>query len=265
MKTGIGQYGFTALLAVVSTVGITTGCASRKYVRTQVGDSSNTINAKMDENDKNLKNGIDENGNQISELNGVTREHGQQIATLDSGLKATDGKATQAMSVGQGAQTAATQANNHVNTLDESFQNRNHYKELSSNSVQFKFNSFTIDKDQFATLDDLAGKLKADPNSILVLEGRTDNTGDPSYNVMLGEKRLDAVVRYLVVQQSVPMQQIYKTSFGKDNPVADNKTKEGRAQNRAVVIRVMGPNGSPSTNASSSSNAMVSDAAPMTR
>lgn len=265
MNTGIGKYGATALLAVFSTVGITTGCASRKYVRTQVGDSANTINAKMDENDKNLKNGIDQNGSQISELNGVTREHGQQLATLDSGLKATDGKATQAMSIGQGAQTAATQANNHVNTLDESFQNRNHYKELSNSSVQFKFNSFTIDKDQFAALDDIAGKLKADPNSILVLEGRTDNAGDAGYNVTLGERRLDAVVRYLVVQQGVPMQQIYKTSFGKDNPIADNKTKEGRAQNRAVVIRVMGPS-SASTNASSSSNnTMVSDAASMTR
>jgi peptidoglycan-associated lipoprotein len=264
MKTGMGQYGATALLAVVATAGITTGCASRKYVRTQVGSSANEINAKMDEKDKSLQNGVDQNGSQISELNGVTRENSQQISSLDNGLKSTDSKATQAMTVGQSAQSAATQAGNHVNTLDQEFQNRNHYTQLSENSVEFKFNSFTIDKDQFAALDEIASKLKSDPDAILVLEGRTDNAGDASYNIMLGEKRLDSVIRYLVVEQGVPMQQIYKTSFGKDHPVADNKTKEGRAQNRAVVIRMMGPSASPNANAGSS-NAMVSDTASMTR
>lgn len=262
MKTGIGQYGPTVLLAVLATVGISTGCATRKYVRTQVGTSANEINAKMDEKDKTLQGAIDQNGNQINELGGVTREHSQQIATLDSGLKATDSKAGQALTTGQNAQNAATQANNHVNTLDQAFQNRNHYTQLSENSVQFKFNSSTIDKDQFAALDEIANKLKSDPNAILVLEGRTDNAGDPTYNIQLGEKRLEAVVRYLVVEQGVPMQQIYKTSFGEDKPVADNKTKEGRAQNRAVVIRIMGPNTEANAN---SSNPMVSDAASMTR
>ena len=254
MNTGIGKYGATALLAILTTVGITSGCATRKYVRTQVGTSANDINAKMDEKDKTLQGAIDENGNQITELNGVTRQHGQQIATLDSGLKSTDSKASQAITVGQNAQNAATQAGNHVNSLDQQFQNRNHYTQLSENAVQFKFNSWKIEKDQMAALDEIAGKLKSDPNAILVLEGRTDNVGDPTYNVTLGEKRLDAVTRYLVVEQGVPMQQIYKTSFGEDKPVADNKTKEGRQQNRAVVIRVMGPNGT-----ATSSNAMVSD------
>lgn len=245
---------------VLTTVGVTTGCASRKYVRTQVGSSANEITARMDEKDSNLKNAIDQNGNQISELSGVTREHSQQIGTLDTGLKATDGKATQAMTVGQGAQTAANQANSHVTVLDQQFQNRNHYSQLAEESIQFKFNSAKIEKDQFAHLDELAGQLKSDPDAILVLEGRTDNVGDPTYNIQLGEKRLDAVARYLIVEQGVAMQQIFKTSFGEDKPVSDNKTKEGRAQNRAVLVRVMAPN-----TTGGSDNAMVSDAAPMTR
>lgn len=258
MKMRFGQYKAAALLTVLTTVGITSGCASKKYVRTQVGNSANEISSRMDEKDKNLQNGIDENGNQISELSGVTREHSQQIGALDSGLKATDGKATQAMTVGQGAQTAANQANRHVGVLDQQFQNRNNYSQLSENSIQFKFNSFTIEKDQFAHLDQLASQLKSDPNAILVLEGRTDNVGDPTYNIQLGEKRLEAVSRYLIVEQGVAMQQIYKTSFGEDKPVSDNKTREGRAQNRAVVVRVMAPN-----TTGGSTNAMVSDAAPM--
>jgi len=258
MNIGVSQYKSAALVAVLATVGITSGCASRKYVRTQVGTSATEISSRMEEKDRNLQNGIDQNGNQISELSGVTREHGQQIQTLDSGLKTTDGKATQAMTIGQGAQTAATQANSKVGVLDQQFQNRNHYTQLSEENIQFKFNSSKVEKDQFAHLDEIAGKLKSDPNSILVLEGRTDNVGDPTYNVALGEKRLEAVSRYLIVEQGVPMQQIYKTSFGEDKPVSDNKTKEGRAQNRAVVFRVMTPN-----TAGGSSNAMVSDASPM--
>jgi outer membrane protein OmpA-like peptidoglycan-associated protein len=260
MDNRFSRYGAVALLTVLTTVGITTGCASRKYVRTQVGSSANEITARMDDKDRNLQNGIDQNGSQITELSGVTREHSQQIGSLDSGLKATDGKATQAMTVGQGAQTAANQANTHVTTLDRQFQNRNHYSQLSEESIPFKFNSSKIEKDQFALLDQIASQLKNDPDAVLVLEGRTDNVGDPTYNVQLGEKRLDAVARYLVVELGVPMQQIYKTSFGEDHPVSDNKTREGRAQNRAVVVRVMAPN-----TTSGSNNAIVSDAAPMTQ
>jgi outer membrane protein OmpA-like peptidoglycan-associated protein len=260
MKVAFGRYGTAAFLAVLTTVGITSGCASRKYVRTQVGSSANEITTRMDSKDKDLQNGIDQNGSQISELSNVTREHTQQIGTLDTGLKATDGKATQAMNIGQGAQDTANKADTHVGALDQEFQNRNHYSQRSEESVQFKFDSSKIEKDQTTLLDQVAGQIKSDPDAILVLEGRTDSVGDSTYNVQLGEKRLDAVARYLVVEQGVAMQQIYKTSFGADHPISDNKTKEGRAQNRAVVIRVMTPNAN-----GSSSNAMASDAAPMSR
>jgi len=214
----------------------------------------------MDEKDATLQKGIETNSGQIDELSGVTREHTTQISSLDSGLKATDSKAGQAMSIGQGAQEKANQAATHFNTLDQEFQNRNHYSPVADQSVLFKFGSAKIDKDQLAVLDQIAGRLKSDPDAILVLEGRTDSVGDPVYNIELGEKRLDAVARYLVVEQGVPMQQIYKTSFGKDHPVADNKTREGRAQNRAVVIRVMAPN-----LATGSANTVVSEAAPVAR
>jgi outer membrane protein OmpA-like peptidoglycan-associated protein len=252
----MGRYGMAALLAIVTTVGVTSGCATRRYVRDRVGENSTELSARMSEKDTALEQGISANSDQISELSGVTREHSQQIGTLDSGLKATDGKATQAMTVGQNAQTAANDAMGQVRTLDEKFQNRNQYATVSEESVPFKFGSATIDKEYTGTLDQIAQRLKGDPNSFLILEGRTDNVGDETYNIQLGEKRLDAVVRYLVVEQGVALQQIYKMSYGEARPVAENDTREGRAQNRAVVIKLMGPNGSGSS--------MVSDAtAPM--
>jgi len=90
-------------------------------------------------------------------------------------------------------------------------------------------------------LDDIAQQLKQNPDTILVMEGHTDSVGSSDYNIQLGQKRVDAVVRYLVVDQEVPMNRISNLSFGKDRPVAENKTKDGRKQNRSVVVRVMAP------------------------
>jgi outer membrane protein OmpA-like peptidoglycan-associated protein len=242
----------------LATAGLTSGCvATRKFVRNSVGTSSTEINAKMDAKDTELENGIKNNSGQISELSNASKEHEQEIASLDSGLKSTDQKAGQAMQTGQNAQNAATQAANHVNTLDQKFQNRNHYNVLSEDSIPFKFNSATLDKTHTGNLDQVAQQVKGNPDAILVLEGHTDATGDATYNVQLGERRLDSVIRYLVVQQSVPMNQIYKMSFGEDRPVsAEAKTSDARAQNRVVVIRVMGPSDSASGSQSSATSSM---------
>jgi outer membrane protein OmpA-like peptidoglycan-associated protein len=195
----------------------------------------------MDGKDQELETGIQQNSNQITELSGVTREHTQQIGTLDSGLKSTDEKASQALGVGQTAQSTANQAATNVSSLDQRFQNRNRYIVLSEETIPFKFDSATID--DASPLGSLAQEVKSNPDAILVLEGRTDATGDETYNIQLGERRLDAVVRHLVVEQSVPMHQIHRMSFGAASPLASNDTTEGRAQNRSVVIRVMGPGG----------------------
>ena len=260
MKKSFGRFGAASLLLLVTTMGLTSGCASKKYVRTQVNTSANEISARMEEKDRNLQNGIDANSSQVNELSGVTREHTQQIVSLDSGLKATDGKATQAMNIGQGAQSTANEASGHVNQLDMEFQNRNHYSTVNEQSILFAFGSAKVDKESLATLDEIAQLTKDSPDAILVLEGRTDATGDSAYNIQLGEKRLDAVVRYLVVEQAVPLHQIYKMSFGEARPVASNDTREGRAQNRAVVVHVMEPNAG-----SGPGGAIVSEATPMAR
>jgi len=90
-------------------------------------------------------------------------------------------------------------------------------------------------------LNDVAMQLKANPDAILVMEGHTDAAGPDDYNVQLGEKRVDAVRRYLVVDQEVPINRISDMSFGKAKPINPDKGKEARAQNRSVIIRVMGP------------------------
>jgi outer membrane protein OmpA-like peptidoglycan-associated protein len=75
----------------------------------------------------------------------------------------------------------------------------------------------------------------------VVLEGRTDSIGNKDYNVKLGERRIEAVRRYLAVEKSVPVYKIHEISFGAEKPIAENKTRDGREKNRAVMITVMVP------------------------
>jgi len=245
-------------------VGVSSGCvATRKFTRTRVNEKAQELTARVDTTDQNVQtntNQIQAHTGQIEELNSVTRDHSGKISTLDSGLKQVDQKVDQktqeAMSVGQGAQGTADKAVGQVSSLGQKFENRNNYIVLSEEKIKFKFDSATIDKNYLPTLDQLAQRLKGTPDAILVMEGRTDSAGNDTYNIRLGEKRLEAVIRYLVVNQGVPMHKVYWMSFGKDHPLTLNKTREERAENRAVVMRVMGPR------FSTTPGGMVSSAAP---
>jgi OOP family OmpA-OmpF porin len=79
------------------------------------------------------------------------------------------------------------------------------------------------------------------PDAIIVLEGRTDSTGNKDYNVKLGERRIEAVRHYLAVEKGVPVYKIHEISFGSEKPLAENNTKDGREKNRAVIMTVMTP------------------------
>ena len=92
------------------------------------------------------------------------------------------------------------------------------------------------DKDQ---LDQLATTLQTARGYILAVTGGTDSVGDAQYNYQLSNKRADAVVNYLATKYNIPPHKFYLIGIGKDNPVADNHTRDGRAQNRRVEIKLM--------------------------
>ena len=71
------------------------------------------------------------------------------------------------------------------------------------------------------------------------IEGHTDNVGDKTINEKLGMERAEAVKRYLYEQHQIPLHRINVISYGEDKPVAPNNTKDGRAQNRRIVIKVL--------------------------
>ena len=110
---------------------------------------------------------------------------------------------------------------------------------LSDDSVKFPVDAHALSPEAQARLKELADRLKAENQNVyLEVQGHTDSTGAKDHNEKLGEERAEAVRRYLN-EQGVPLNRVATISYGPDAPVAPNDTREGRAQNRRVVVIVL--------------------------
>jgi len=235
----------TTSLALVAVLALSAGCvASKKFVRSEVHTSSDQLGSRIDKTDSNVK----EMNDRVGNLDVRTAEQGRRIDTVHTDLQKTNedlqktaDRTTQAASAAQNAQTSAEQAHGRVVTLEENFQNRNQYTVATDKTILFDFNSAVLDRAYGSALDEVAQLLSQNPDALIVLEGRTDSVGNEAYNIQLGERRAEAVKRYLVVEKSVPMFRIHETSFGAARPMADNKSREGRGKNRAVAVSVLVP------------------------
>ncbi len=103
----------------------------------------------------------------------------------------------------------------------------------------FDFDKAVLKPEGKAKLDDLVGKVKGISLEVIIAVGHTDSVGADAYNQKLSVRRAEAVKAYLV-SKGVEKNRVYTEGKGEKQPVADNKTKEGRAKNRRVEIEVVG-------------------------
>jgi OOP family OmpA-OmpF porin len=103
----------------------------------------------------------------------------------------------------------------------------------------FDFDKAVLKAEGKAKLDDLVGKVKGINLEVVIAVGHTDSTGADKYNQKLSVKRAEAVKAYLV-SKGIEKNRVYTEGKGEAQPVADNKTKAGRAKNRRVEIEVVG-------------------------
>ena len=103
--------------------------------------------------------------------------------------------------------------------------------------VEFDFDKSTIKKGYYQDIDNLAQVMKDYPDLNVVIEGHTDSVGTAAYNKKLSQRRAEAVKKYMV-EKGIDENRLKAQGFGEEKPIASNKTKEGRQQNRRVEAAV---------------------------
>ena len=217
-------------LAVLLAVGMaaTVGCASKNYVRQETTPLINKTNELDDLTAKNSKD--------IKDVDSRAQAGIQEVQTKAA---AVDQKAQAAGQQADQAQTSANNAVHRVDTLQNTVANLDNYRVVTETAVHFGFDKDNLNKDAKAALDQIATDVPNTKGYIITIEGGTDSVGDSEYNYGLSQRRANAVIQYLASQHSIPAHKIYLIGLGKDKPVDSNKTREGRAKNRRVDVRLM--------------------------
>ncbi|MBZ5535158.1 MAG: OmpA family protein [Acidobacteriia bacterium] len=219
--------GTMLLLAFVSVLAVS-GCATKKYVKQQVDPLTG----------------------KVAEIESITKKNTEDIRDVDSraqaGIQAAtakaeaaDAKAATANQKADGAQSATDQIAKNVKDVESKLGNLDTYKLAESTEVTFKSGQFELSEEARESLDSIASKVKDQKGYILEIKGFTDDRGSESSNLQLSEKRAETVKRYLATQHNIPLFRISVIGIGEAKPAEDNKTREGRARNRRVEVRLL--------------------------
>jgi len=192
------------------------GCAKKSFVTREVGEVNKKVDAVSAEVEKTQQR-VQQNEVRIDAVD----------KSAQSGIGEAKGSAAAAMSKAQEAEKAAKGKLIYTVTL-------------SNDKVRFPVNKAEISDEAKAMLDEAVTPLvKANRGVYFEIEGHTDSTGDAAYNFRLGEERAMAVRDYIAKTHAVALNRLNVISYGEDKPVAENKTKDERSQNRRVVIRIL--------------------------
>jgi outer membrane protein OmpA-like peptidoglycan-associated protein len=215
-------------LMLAATMVASLGCSTKNYVRQQTTPLINKTNELDDMTAKNSKDIKDVDQRAQAGIQGV------QARTAE-----VDQKALAAGSEADKAQMAANGASQRVDVLTNAVVNLDNYRPVVETAVHFGFNKDNLTKDAREAIDQLAASVATTKGYIITVEGATDSVGTSEYNYDLSQRRANAVIQYLAAEKSVPAYKIYLIGLGKDKPVETNKTRDGRAKNRRVDIRLM--------------------------
>ncbi len=206
----------TTTLGVLLLAAFATGCATRGFVRQEIL----TANDRTDSLETRTETQIEHLQTRVSETDARVDEHDVEIeAASKTALQALD-RAVQAGKLAEGKLLYETT--------------------LIAGDLGFDFQKADLGDETKATLDELAAKLKEDNKNVyLEIQGHTDSSGPEAYNLKLGEQRAEAVSRYLNMEHGLPLHRMATISYGETEPAFDNDTREGRAQNRRVVVVVL--------------------------
>ena len=215
----------TAMAISAVALGGSSACATKKMVKQRVGEVDNKV---------------DTLSKSVEETQQRTRANEGRIGEVDQKAQAANQRASAAGQRADEAYGAANKVNARADAIEASAKRLVFEVVLSEDKGGFKFNQAKMPADMQAQIDQIVTQLKANPNGgYIEIEGHTDNVGPKDVNYKVGLERAEAVKRYLYEQYQIPLHKMNVISYGKEKPVAPNKTKAGRAQNRRVVIKVL--------------------------
>ena len=199
------------------------GCAKKTYVQREVGEVNKKVEAVAAEVEKTQAR-VQQNEVRIDSVD----------KSAQTGVAEAKGSAQQAMGKAVEAEKAAGEA-------EKAAKGKLIYTvTLSNDKVTFPVNKAEISDEAKQIVDEAIGPLKAANKGVwFEIEGHTDSTGPEAYNQKLGEERAMAVRDYLAKTHGIALARLNVISYGSSKPVQDNKTKENRALNRRVVIKVL--------------------------
>jgi outer membrane protein OmpA-like peptidoglycan-associated protein len=194
----------------------TTGCATKKYVRNE----TTAVQTRVEEHMTALETQIEDAQDQLQNHDRALTEQGMEIEKAS-------GTALDAL---ERAKAAGKLAEGKL--LYEVV--------LNSDKVTFPFEKAELTENSREALDEVAQQLKADDKNVYIeIQGHTDSSGAEATNLALGERRAEAVRRYLNMEHGIPLHRMSVISYGESSPITDNNSRESRAQNRRVNLVVL--------------------------
>ena len=192
------------------------GCAKKSFVQREVGEVNKKVDAVSAEVEKTQQR-VQQNEVRIDSVD----------KSAQAGIGEAKGSAAAAMTKAQEAEKAAKGKLIYTVTL-------------SNDKVRFPVNKAEVSDEAKAMIDEAVAPLVKENRGVwFEIEGHTDTTGEAAYNFRLGEERAMAVRDYIAKKHGIALNRLNVISYGEEKAVADNKDREGRAQNRRVVIRIL--------------------------
>ena len=236
-----------AFSAVALSLVLGTGCASKKYVRESVAPVQQRVNeleTKTTETNEELASLDERVDKDISRLDERTQSALNDAAraqeSAESAQLSADGASDQAAD-------AKTFAGTGLTRLEQTMVDMTRFEQRAKEAILFGFDKSALTPDAKQQLAGLIAQAGSRTRYVVEVRGFTDTTGSADYNLRLSKNRADAVVRELNSTLDVPLRAIHMIGLGQDAPAADNKTLEGRKQNRRVEVTLYVPRAEAST------------------
>ena len=210
-------------------------CATKGFVREQVGSTETKIGQRVDSTDAKLRETSDRTASNTQALEST----GQRLTSIDAKVSEVGTLASEAK---KDAASVAQAQKESESVFNQRFANRNKYAQVETKSVFFDFNKADLKDEGISELREVAKALKADPNAVLELQGFADARGPDRYNSPLTRERVDSVVRYLVMREGVDLRRIAAVGMGKVALTSGEKAdKDTYAKSRRVEMRLLAP------------------------